>query len=48
MPKSMEDLTEVKLDPVDPDRFFLLGSQLPEPEKTELLDLLMKNKEVFA
>ncbi|XXG79912.1 hypothetical protein AAC387_Pa09g0879 [Persea americana] len=46
--KSIEDLTEVRLDPADPDRFFLLGSQLPEPEKTELLDLFLKNKEVFA
>ena len=46
--KSIEDLTEVRLDLADPDRFFLLGSQLPEPEKTELLDLLLKNKEVFA
>ncbi|XXG47635.1 hypothetical protein AAC387_Pa02g2248 [Persea americana] len=46
--KSIEDLTEVRLDPSDPDRFFLLGSQLPELEKTELLDLLLKNKEVFA
>eukprot|EP00268_Persea_americana_P064626 TRINITY_DN8531_c0_g1_i2.p1 TRINITY_DN8531_c0_g1~~TRINITY_DN8531_c0_g1_i2.p1 ORF type:complete len:153 (-),score=34.40 TRINITY_DN8531_c0_g1_i2:2086-2544(-) len=46
--KSTEDFTEVRLDLANPDRFFLLGSQLPEPEKTELLDLLLKNKEVFA
>ena len=46
--KSIEDLIEVRLDPADPDRFLLLGSQLPEPEKTKLLDLLLKNKEVFA
>ncbi|XXG83703.1 hypothetical protein AAC387_Pa10g1396 [Persea americana] len=46
--KSIEDLTEVRIDPADPDRFFLVGSQLPEPEKTQLLDLLLKNKEVFA
>ena len=45
---SIEDLTEVRLNPTDPDRFFLLGSQLPEPKKTELLNLLLKNKEVFA
>ena len=46
--KSIEDLTEIGLDPNDPDRFFLLGSQLPEPEMTELLNLLLQNKEVFA
>ena len=46
--KSIEDHTEVKLDSTDPDRLFLLGSLLPKPEKTELLDLLLKNKEVFA
>ena len=32
--KSIEDLTEVRLDPANPDKFFLLGSQLPESEKT--------------
>ena len=26
MQKSIEDLTEVRLDPADPERFFLLGS----------------------
>ncbi|XXG49468.1 hypothetical protein AAC387_Pa02g3647 [Persea americana] len=46
--KSIEDLTKVNIDPADPDRFFLVGSQLPESEKTELLDLLMENKVVFA
>ncbi|XXG67553.1 hypothetical protein AAC387_Pa06g0875 [Persea americana] len=46
--KSIEDLTEVRLYPADQDRFFLIGSQLPELEKTELLNLLLKNKEVFA
>ncbi|XXG39835.1 hypothetical protein AAC387_Pa01g0695 [Persea americana] len=46
--KSIEDLTEVKINPANPDRFFLIGSQLPEPEKTELLNLLLENKEVFA
>ena len=46
--KSIEDLTEVRIDPADPDRFFLVGSQLPEPEKTQLLDLLLENKEVFT
>ena len=29
--KSIEDLIEIR---IDPDRFFLLGSQLLEPEKT--------------
>ena len=38
--KSIEDLTKVNIDPADPDRFFLVGSQLPETEKTELLNLL--------
>ncbi|XXG59773.1 hypothetical protein AAC387_Pa04g1795 [Persea americana] len=32
--KCIEDLTEVRIDPADSDRFFLVGSQLPEPEKT--------------
>ncbi|XXG78142.1 hypothetical protein AAC387_Pa08g2147 [Persea americana] len=46
--KSIEDLTKVNIDPADPDRFFLVGSQLPETEKTELLSLLEENKAVFA
>ncbi|XXG51512.1 hypothetical protein AAC387_Pa03g0060 [Persea americana] len=46
--KSVEDLTKVNIDPADPDRFFLVGSQLPETEKTELLNLLEENKAVFA
>ncbi|XXG62910.1 hypothetical protein AAC387_Pa05g1201 [Persea americana] len=46
--KSIEDLTEIRISHNDPDRFFLLGSQLPEPEKTELLNLILQNKEVFA
>ncbi|XXG88875.1 hypothetical protein AAC387_Pa12g1022 [Persea americana] len=37
--KSIEDFTEVRIDPANPDRFFLVGSQLPEPKKTLLLDL---------
>ena len=45
--KSIEDLTEVRIDHADPDRFFLVGSELPEPEKTQLQDLI-ENKEVFA
>ncbi|XXG88794.1 hypothetical protein AAC387_Pa12g0960 [Persea americana] len=44
--KSIEDLTKVNIDPADPDRFFLVGSQLPESEKTELLELLVENKAV--
>ncbi|XXG54223.1 hypothetical protein AAC387_Pa03g2164 [Persea americana] len=46
--KSIEDLTKVNIDPADLDKFFLVGSQLPETEKTELLDLLVENKAVFA
>eukprot|EP00268_Persea_americana_P048669 TRINITY_DN5162_c0_g1_i1.p2 TRINITY_DN5162_c0_g1~~TRINITY_DN5162_c0_g1_i1.p2 ORF type:complete len:440 (+),score=60.61 TRINITY_DN5162_c0_g1_i1:1727-3046(+) len=46
--KSIEDLTKVNIDLADPDKFFLIGSQLPESEKTELLDLLVENKTVFA
>ncbi|XXG81436.1 hypothetical protein AAC387_Pa09g2071 [Persea americana] len=46
--KSIEDLTKVNIDPADPDRFFLVGSQLPETEKIELLNLLEENKAVFA
>ena len=46
--KSVEDLTEVRIDSNDPERYFLLGSQLHEDEKTELLDFLLQNKEVFA
>ena len=46
--KNIEDFTKIRIDPNDPDKFFLLGSQLPEPEKTELLNLLIQSKEVFA
>ncbi|KAJ8615907.1 hypothetical protein MRB53_035279 [Persea americana] len=46
--KSIEDLTKVNIDPANPDRFFLVGSQLPETEKTDLPDLLEENKAVFA
>ncbi|XXG41305.1 hypothetical protein AAC387_Pa01g1795 [Persea americana] len=46
--KSIKDLTEIKIDPDNPDKFFLPRSQLPKPEKTELLNLLLQNKEVFA
>ncbi|XXG41641.1 hypothetical protein AAC387_Pa01g2069 [Persea americana] len=46
--KSIEDLAEVRIDPADPNRFFLVGSQLPEDEKTQLLDLLLESKEIFA
>ena len=45
--KSIEDLTEIRIDPNDPERYFLLGSQIPEPEKTKPLDFLLQNKEVF-
>ena len=46
--KSVEDLTEARIDPNDPERYFLLERQLPEVEKTEILDFLLQNKEVFA
>ena len=46
--KSIKDLTEIRISPNDPERYFLLGSQLPEPEKTKLLDFLLQNKDVFA
>ncbi|XXG77287.1 hypothetical protein AAC387_Pa08g1467 [Persea americana] len=46
--KSIEDLTEVRIDTADPNKFFLVGSQLPETEKTQLLDLLLENKEIFV
>ena len=39
--KSVDDLTEVRTDPNDPKRYFLLGSQLPKAEKTEQLDFLL-------
>ena len=32
----------------DPERFFLVGSQLPPQEKEELIGLLRKNVDVFA
>ena len=46
--KSIKDLTEIRIDPSDPNRYFLLGSQLPKPDKTEPLNFLLQNKEVFA
>lgn len=41
-------MTEVRLDPSDPEQYFLLGSQLPETKRFDLLDFLLQNKEVFA
>ena len=46
--KSVEDLIEVRIDPNDLEIYFLLGSQLHEDEKTELLNFLLQNMEVFA
>ena len=46
--KSVEEVKEVRLDPADSERFFLLGGQLSEPERAELLYLLLQNKDVFT
>ena len=45
--KSIEDLTEVRLIPIDPERFFLVGSQLKDAERAELVNFLMRNRDVF-
>ena len=46
--KNVEDLTEIRINPNDPERYFLLGSQLLEAGKSEMLNFLLQNKEVFA
>ena len=46
--KSVEELTEIRLDKDDGERFFLVGSQLGESEKGELNSFLLQNKDVFA
>ena len=32
----------------DPEKFFLVGSQLPQQEKEELVEFLKRNIDVFA
>ena len=46
--KAVEDLDEVRLDIERPDKFFLLGSSLTAQERTEMVEFLIANIEVFA
>ncbi|XP_028090679.1 uncharacterized protein LOC114290870 [Camellia sinensis] len=46
--KAVEDLVEVKVDEKDIEKFFLLGSSLSNTERTELMEFLISNIEVFA
>lgn len=46
--KAVEDLVEVRIDMERPDKFFLLGSSLTAQERTEMVEFLMANIEVFA
>ena len=47
MEVSCEDLEKVLVGS-DPERFFQLGSKLPPQEKSELVDFLRQNVDVFA
>ena len=42
-----EDLVKVIIGD-DPDKFFQVGSQLPQSEKEELIEFLKRNMDVFA
>ncbi|GFZ21894.1 hypothetical protein Acr_29g0010560 [Actinidia rufa] len=46
--KVIEELVRYELDEPGPDRFFLVGSDLNECERTELIQLLKANIEAFA
>ncbi|XP_057489449.1 uncharacterized protein LOC130775334 [Actinidia eriantha] len=46
--KIIEELVRYELDEPSSDRFFLIGSELNECERTELIQLLKANIEVFA
>ena len=42
-----EDLVQVLIGN-NPERYFQIGSQIPKPEKEELIDFLKRNIDVFA
>ena len=46
--KVMEDLIRYELDELSSDRFFLLSANLEERERTEFIQFLKANIEVFA
>lgn len=46
--KAVEELVEVRIDTEQSNKFFLLGSRLTAQERTEMLEFLMANIEVFA
>ena len=47
MEVSCEELEKVLVGS-DPERFFQVGSELPEPEKSALINFLRRNEDVFA
>ena len=46
--KAIEELVEVRIDTEHSDKFFLLGSSLTAQERTDMVEFLMANIEVFA
>ncbi|XP_028062042.1 uncharacterized protein LOC114265419 [Camellia sinensis] len=46
--KVVEELVGVRIDTENPNKFFLLGSSLTAQERTEMVEFLMANIEVFA
>ena len=46
--KVVEDLIRYELEEPSSDRFFLTGTNLEEQERTELIQFLIANIEVFA
>ena len=46
--KAVEVLVEIRIDTESPNKFFLLGSSLTAQERTEMVEFLMANIEVFA
>ncbi|CAK9168132.1 unnamed protein product, partial [Ilex paraguariensis] len=46
--KSIEELQVIPVDQTHPDRYFLIRSQLPTPEKESLIGLLRRNIEIFS
>ncbi|XP_028124725.1 uncharacterized protein LOC114321728 [Camellia sinensis] len=46
--KAVEELVEVRINTESPGKFFLLGSSLAAQERTEMVEFLVANIEVFA
>ncbi|XP_038716516.1 uncharacterized protein LOC120009859 [Tripterygium wilfordii] len=46
--KSMEEIEKIHVIPESPDRYFLVGTSLPIPEKESLIRMLRRNVGVFA